>query len=165
MREQTMIHLFATKGRLALMAAMLGAPLAGCATAIPATVDTSGMPNAEIALQKSMDDVGREMERIGRMQPRAAAVAMPVVVPAELDRVLSFQWRGSLDGAVTELARTIGYQASVSGPLDRQALNVTVDPAPRRVVDILRQLGDDAGAAATVNVDAQHQRLEVIHHG
>ena len=41
----------------------------------------------------------------------------------------------------------------------------TVDPAPRRVYDILQALGDEVGAVATVRVDQQHQLIEVIYHG
>ena len=44
-------------------------------------------------------------------------------------------------------------------------MNVAIDPAPRRVYDILHGLGDQAGDAATVRVDQQHQLLEVIYHG
>jgi hypothetical protein len=42
---------------------------------------------------------------------------------------------------------------------------VIVDPTPVRVYDILHGLGDQAGDAATVRVDQQHQLLEVIYHG
>ena len=92
-----------------ILIGLAGLSLAGCAaTPIPTAVDMPGMPNAEIALQESIDDVGREMDRIGKMGPEAAASNKPVVVPGELDRQVSFQWNGSLDDAVRELARTIG---------------------------------------------------------
>jgi len=141
---------------------LAGLSLAGCAaTPIPTTVDMPGMPNAEIALQKSMDDVGREMDRIGKMGPEAATSNKPVVVPGELDRQVSFQWNGSLDDAVRELARTVGYRTIVSGPMTAARVRVSIDPAPRRVYDILRMLGEQAGATAMVHVDPQHQRVEV----
>jgi defect-in-organelle-trafficking protein DotD len=140
--------------------------LTGCAaTQIAANVDMPGMPNAEIALQKSMDDVGREMERIGKMGPESAASAKPVVVPAELERQVSFQWNGSLDDAVRELAKTVGYAAVVTGPSTAARVRVSIDPAPRRVYDLLQVLGDQAGTLAVVHVDPQHQRVEVVYHG
>jgi defect-in-organelle-trafficking protein DotD len=151
-----------------LAASLVGASalgLAGCGvTTVAADVDTPGMPNAEVALQQSMDETAREMARIGAMQPSAAAASKPTVVPGELDRVVSMQWNGPLDGAVQRLADTIGYRAAVTGNAP-QAVNVAVDPSPQRVYDILHGLGDQAGAAATVRVDQRRQLLEVIYHG
>ncbi|MCW2318925.1 uncharacterized protein YceK, partial [Rhodoblastus acidophilus] len=48
--------------------------LAGCSTVTPitTTVAAPGMPNAELALQQSMAETGREMARIGDMRPAAA---------------------------------------------------------------------------------------------
>src|SRR5208337_3009340 len=92
---------------------LLALALAGCGvTPVAPNVDTPGMPNAESALQKSMDDTAREMARIGAMQPSEAVASKPIVVAAELDRVVSMQWNGSLDGAVRRLGDTIGYQTA-----------------------------------------------------
>ena len=149
-----------------LLASLIACGLAGCSSVTPiaTNVDTPGMPNAEVALQKSMDETSTELTRIGAMQPAAAVASKPTVVPGELERVVAMSWNGGLDGAVRKLADTIGYRAAVSGNAS-QAVNVVVDPAPQRVYDILHGLGDQAGAFATVRVDAQHQLLEVIYHG
>ena len=149
-----------------LAASLIACWLAGCSvTPVAPNVDTPGMPNAEVALQKSMDDTAREMARIGAMEPTAAAEEKPKVVAGELDRVVSMQWDGSLDGAVGKLAKTIGYRMAVMGTAPQGGVNAVVDPAPRRVYDILHALGDQAGDSATVRVDQQHQILEVIYHG
>ena len=147
-------------------AGFLALSLAGCGvTPVAPNVDTPGMPNAEVALQKSMDDTAREMARIGAMEPSAAVAAKPKVVSGELDRVVSMSWNGGLDGAVRRLGETIGYRTAVTGTAPQAGVNVVVDPAPQRVYDILHGLGDQAGDAATVRVDQQHQLLEVIYHG
>ncbi len=87
--------------------------LAGCGvTPVAPNVDTPGMPNAEVALQKSMDDTAREMARIGATEPSAAVAAKPTVVAGDLDRVVSMQWNGALDGAVRRLGETIGYRTA-----------------------------------------------------
>jgi defect-in-organelle-trafficking protein DotD len=75
------------------------------------------------------------------------------------------QWNGPLDGAVKRLGETISYSTAITGAVPQAGVNVAVDPAPRRVYDILHGLGDQAGDAATVRVDQQHQVLEVIYHG
>jgi hypothetical protein len=149
-----------------LAASLIACGLAGCSSVTPVAtnVDTPGMPNAEVALQKSMDETVGELARIGAMQPAAAVASKPTVVPGELERVVAMSWNGGLDGAVRKLADTIGYRAAFSGNAPR-TVNVVVDPAPQRVYDILHGLGDQAGDTATVRVDAQHQLLEVIYHG
>jgi DotD protein len=154
------------RSRSALLAASLIAfGLAGCSgTPVAPTVETPGMPNAEVALQRSLDETSTELTRIGAMQSAAAVASKPTVVPGELDRVVTMSWNGGLDGAVRKLADTIGYRTAVSGNASR-AVNVVVDPAPQRVYDLLHGLGDQAGDGATVRVDAQHQLLEVIYHG
>jgi hypothetical protein len=147
-------------------AGLLALGLAGCGvTPVAPNVDTPGMPNAEIALQKSMDQTAQELSRIGAMQPSAVVAEKPTVVAGELDRVVSMSWNGGLDGAVTRLADTIGYRATVTGTAPQAGVNISVDPKPRRVFDILQGLGDQAGESATVRVDQQHQLLEVIYHG
>jgi DotD protein len=152
------------KARLAA-AGLIAFSLGGCGvTAVAPNVDTPGMPNAEVALQKSMDETAREMARIGAMQPAAAVASQPTIVPGELERVVAMSWNGALDGAVRKLADTVGYRVLVSGN-GSQAINVVVNPTPQRVYDILHGLGDQAGDLATVRVDAQHQLLEVIYHG
>ncbi len=105
------------------------------------------------------------MTRIGAMQPSAAVASQPAVVAGELDRAVSMQWNGLLDGAVKRLGETIGYGTTITGAVPQAGINVTVNPAPRSVYDILHDLGDNAGGAATVRVDQQHQVLEVIYHG
>jgi defect in organelle trafficking protein DotD len=149
-----------------LAASLIACGLAGCSSVTPVAtnVDTPGMPNAEVALQKSMDETAGELGRIGAMQPAAAVASKPTIVPGELERVVAMSWNGGLDGAVRKLADTIGYRVAFSGNASR-AVNVVVDPAPQRVYDILHGLGDQAGDTATVRVDAQHQLLEVIYHG
>jgi hypothetical protein len=150
---------FASAGVLALA-------LAGCGlTPVAPNVDTPGISNPEVALQKSMNETAREMTRIGAVQPRASVASLPAVVAGKLDRVVSMQWNGSLDDPVKRLGETIGYGTAITGTVPEAGVNVAVNPAPRRVYDILRDLGERAGDAATVRVDQQHQLLEVIYHG
>jgi defect-in-organelle-trafficking protein DotD len=154
-----------SRGRFA-GAGLVALSLAGCGiTPVAPNVDTPGISNPEVALQKSMDETAREMTRIGETQPSAAIASPPVVVAGELDRVVSMQWNGPLDGAVKRLGETIGYGTAITGTVPQEGVSVAVDPAPRRVYDILHALGDQAGDAATVRVDQQHQMLEVIYHG
>jgi defect-in-organelle-trafficking protein DotD len=86
------------------------------------------------------------------------------VVPAELDKVVSFEWNGPLDGAVEKLGKTIGYRVSVVRPWHGASLPVVIPAGPRRVYDLFEEIGHAAGARATVKLDPQQQTVEVIYH-
>jgi defect-in-organelle-trafficking protein DotD len=138
--------------------------LAGCAMRVPVTVDVPGMPNPEIAMRRSMDHVAAEMEMLGRRGPRVAAAALPPVVPAELGKVIAFEWDGPVVGAVEKLAQSIGYQVVVRGPWNTEPLAIRINTGPKRVFEVFQEIGVAAGDGATVELDPQNQRVEIIHH-
>ena len=131
-----------------LAASLIACGLAGCSSVTPVAtnVDTPGMPNAEVALQKSMDETAGELARIGAMQPAAAVASQPTVVPGELERVVAMSWNGALDGAVKKLAdgrlcSNVPMQYAIEGALNgdrshqpefRKALKARDDRLPRR---------------------------------
>ena len=139
--------------------------LAGCAsTNVPADVATTGMPNAELALHRTLDQVNADMTQIGGMQPAAYVTsALAPVVPAELEKPVQFVWSGPLDAGVKKLANSIGYTVAVSGPQDPQPLNVAVN-VNGQVLGAFQALGKQAGAIATVEVDPLHHRVQIVHH-
>ncbi len=140
-------------------------PLAGCATyEVPTTVDVPGMPNPEIAMRDSFKEVDAEMAELGRMRVNPALRAAPRIVPGELDKVVAFEWDGPLDGAVAKLAQTIGYSVAIDAPPNAPPISVGISAGPLRIYEIFEALGDAAGSQATVQVDPQHHRVEVIHH-
>lgn len=142
------------------------AALGACATPdVPATVETAGMPNAELALQRSMAQVDADVGRLGTLQG-ADASAQPQpqgILPAELQKRMTLQWSGPLDGAVQRLGDAVGYQVTVVKPNGSLPLPVAINlhgPA----VDLLRTLGDQAGTRASVDVDPLHHQITVTHH-
>jgi defect in organelle trafficking protein DotD len=139
--------------------------LAGCAsTHVPTDVATMGMPNAELALRRTLDRVDTDMTQIGSMQPGgyAEATASPVV-PAELEKPVQFVWNGPLDAGVKKLASSIGYSVTVSGPRNPQPVLVQVN-IDGQVICAFQELGSQAGAVATVQVDPLHHQVQVVHH-
>jgi defect in organelle trafficking protein DotD len=139
--------------------------LAGCAsTHVLTDVATMGMPNAELALRRTLDQVDSDMTQIGGMQPGgyAAATASPVV-PAELEKPVQFVWNGPLDAGVKKLANSIGYSVAVTGPQNPQPVLVQVN-INGQVIGAFQELGSQAGAIATVQVDSLHHQVQVVHH-
>ncbi len=138
--------------------------LAVCTTPnVPTDVDTTGMPNPEIALRDSFRQVDAEMGSLGTMAPAPAAESVPVM-PGELQKVVTFTWQGPLDDGVRKLADSIGYTVAVSAPKEPAALPIAISTRPEQVFQVFQQLGEAAGASATVALDPLHHQVRVIHH-
>ena len=116
--------IFSAKVGFAGAAGLIACWVAGCSSVTPiaTNVDTPGMPNAEVALQKSMDETASELARIGAMQPAAAVASKPTVIPGELERVVAMSWNGGLDGAVRKLAGVRSATVSSSAAVHRGRL-------------------------------------------
>jgi defect-in-organelle-trafficking protein DotD len=151
--------------RIRLIAFLGTLVVTACSTTplVEPDVDATGMPNAELALRQSFAAVEDELGKLRTMRPPPSRPSEPVV-PAELQRVVSFQWSGYLDGAVRQLADSIGYSVSISAPDDGVGLPVALNTGPMPILSIFKQLGDTVGTKATVKVDPLHHRVEVIHH-
>ena len=140
--------------------------LTGCApTVVPPDVSMTGMPNAELSLRRTLDQVNGEMTQIGGMRPAsyAAVTAAAPVLPGELQKPVQFVWTGPLDAGVRKLATSIGYTVVVSAPDNAQLISVAIN-IDGQVIGAFRALGDQAGTTATVQVDPQHRQVQVIHH-
>ena len=139
--------------------------LTGCAglTKVPPDVAATGMPNTELALQKSMSDVDAAMAELNGISP-SPAPAQRSVTAAELNRPVSFAWDGPLDTGVRTLADQIGYHVTVTGPSPGKPVTVAVKLSNVHVIAAFQALGNAAGASATVLVDPDHHVVEVDHH-
>jgi len=152
--------------RLAVAPALISALLAaGCAgvNPVPTTVAVPGMPNPEEALRQSMQHVDAEMAELGRLSPTVARQVQPVM-PADLQRVVSFEWNGPLDQAVAKLSASIGYTFYTTAPANAQPLEVSIRMASVPAYQVFQTLGAEAGTRATVQVDPLHHQVQVIHH-
>lgn len=147
-------------GALALLSACAGT------TSVPPDVDATGMPSAEVALQRSVERVDAAMRDLGGQgvasRPMAAA---PAVIPAELRRPVTWSWSGPLDAGAKVLADRIGYRLVVTGqPPGAAPVSVAVAMQDARILDLFEALGTAAGTRATVIVDPDHHQVEVQHH-
>jgi defect-in-organelle-trafficking protein DotD len=148
-----------------ICALVVAALLAGCAgvTPVPTDVATTGMPNAELALQSSLTKVRAAMGELDGIAV-TPTVAQPAIVPGELNRPINFAWNGPLDQGVRKLADLVGYHMSVSAPQNGKPLVVSVQISNVTTLDAFRAIGKVAGNAATVVVDPQRQSVAVEHH-
>lgn len=140
--------------------------LAGCAgtTAVTPDVDATGMPNAEVALQRSVERVDAAMRDLGGRGVAGRSVsAASAVVPAELRRPVTWSWTGPLDAGAKVLADRIGYRLVVTASAGAAPVNVAVAMQDRPILDLFEALGNAAGTQATVIVDPDHRQVEVRH--
>ena len=105
------------------VAVLLGtALLAGCAASVqpvPTTVATPGMPNPEMALQKSMSDVNAEMAELGLLTPAATTPASTGFISGHC------RWKKSAGG--NPASRMPWHRIS-----DRRTAQATPRTPPRR---------------------------------
>ena len=158
-----MVEITSLLRHIAFAALAFGA--AGCATVtpVPTTVDVAGMPNPEMALQKSMQHVDAEMSQLGGLSSRSVAIIQPPE-PAPLERTVDFTWSGPLDAGVAKLAQSVGYTFFTTKAPAEPGISVSVTVRGVTALDAFRALGDRAGAAATVEVDPIHHSVQVTHH-
>ena len=162
------------RSRFRLMAGCAAlALLAGCAgtATVAPDVDATGMPSAELALQRSVERVDAAMRDLGGMGRSARTVASMLAVeplrasiPAELQRPVTWAWSGPLDAGVKALADHVGYRLVVTASSGTAPVNVAVNMQDVRILDLFEALGNAAGAQATVIVDPDHRQVEVRHH-
>lgn len=143
--------------------------LAGCAgvNKVAPDVDATGMSNAELALQRSMDRADAAMRDLGGRSLAArsyAPSAAPAVVPAELQRPETFAWTGPIDAGAKVLADRIGYRLVVTASEKPAPVLVSVNMRDVPVISLFEALGTAAGTQATVIVDPDHHQVEVRHH-
>lgn len=141
------------------------AALAGCANGGPTTeVTTTGMPNPETALRRSIEQVNQHMTQLGGLSRPSIAAGRGPVVPEELQRPVAFIWNGPLADGVRRLAETIGYSVVVSGVERPQPVVVAVNLASTTLIQAFSALGEQAGVYATVQLDPASRTVQVIHH-
>jgi defect-in-organelle-trafficking protein DotD len=147
-------------GLMSLLSACAGGPK------IDPDVDAYGMPNAELALQRSIGRVDAAMLDLGGMSVagRISTPPGPVVVAAELQRPLTFAWAGPIDTGVKALADRIGYRLIVTGPQNALPVIVSVNMTDASALDLFKAIGNSAGTQATVIVDPEHHQVQVQHH-
>jgi defect-in-organelle-trafficking protein DotD len=86
---------------------------------------------------------------------------MPPSAPVELRRIVSVDWTGPIEPIARSLADRAGYQMQVNG--DRPPVPVVVSLVAREksVVEVLRDIGLQAGQRADVVVDPDRRLVEL----
>lgn len=147
--------------------------LVGCATTpfVPTDVATTGMPNPEVALRDSIRLVDGEMTELGTLSRAPWRRAGDLIVPDELNKIVTFAYAGPLDDGVRKLADAVGYRMEVTpapppaaGQPPLAPLTVSVSTGFVPAIEAFVAIGDAAGDRALVRVDPLRHLVEVVHH-
>ena len=86
---------------------------------------------------------------------------LPRIVPAALLRLVTLDWTGPIETLAAKLAGEAGYRFDVVGRRPVRPVMVAVETADKPLILVLRDVGIQAGAAATLSVDADRRRIEL----
>ena len=124
-------------------------------------------PSGPSATDTRIIDSGQRVAKAIEQLQRAQAVQVadagkqippavdPAAAPAPLRMAVTWEdWNGPLESAVRGIAQRIGYRVRVSGVPPAVPADVHVDAHATPAIQILEDLGLQAGARATVRIDA-----------
>ncbi|MBI3441641.1 MAG: DotD/TraH family lipoprotein, partial [Proteobacteria bacterium] len=79
----------------------------------------------------------------------------------ELRRILSVNWNGPIEPLLQTLVDRAGYQMQVNGDRPPVPVVVSVQAREKSVIEVLRDLGLQAGRRADVVVDPERRIVEL----
>ena len=101
------------------------------------------------------------LARIGSAGTPSPPAAVPVDVPAALRRAVTLDWIGPVETLARTLAAHAGYRFSMAGAPPARPVMVTIAAEETPLIEVLRDAGLQAGAAATLVVDAGRRTVSL----
>jgi len=90
-----------------------------------------------------------------------AKLQMPPSAPVELRRIVSVDWTGPIEPITQTLADRAGYTVRINGDKPPVPVVVSVVAREKSVVEVLRDVGLQAGTRADLVVDPARKLVEV----
>jgi defect-in-organelle-trafficking protein DotD len=81
--------------------------------------------------------------------------------PQELRRTVTVDWTGPVEPITRSLADRAGYQMQVNGDAPPTPVVVSVRASEKSVVEVLRDVGLQAGQRADISVDPERRLVEL----
>ena len=86
---------------------------------------------------------------------------MPAEVPPELRRPVTLDWIGPLEALAETLSRYAGYRFVVAGAAPVRPVMAAVTAEQTPLIEVLRDVGIQAGSAATLVVNANDRTVRL----
>ncbi len=91
----------------------------------------------------------------------SATVEMAPGAPQELRRTMSVEWTGPIETITQRVAARAGYSFNVSGDRPPAPVIVDISAVEKPVIELLRDIGLQAGSRANIVVNADAKTIEV----
>jgi len=82
-------------------------------------------------------------------------------VPQELRRTISIRWSGPIDPIVVKLADRAGFKVIFNGNRPAVPIIVSIIAKEKSVIEVLRDVGLQAGKRANIIVDSENKVVEL----
>ena len=117
-----------------------------------------------LRLSAAVDKVSAALQTLASVEQArnpGANLQMPPSAPVELRRIVSVDWTGPIEPIVQTLADRAGYQLQVNGGKPPVPVVVSLTAREKSVIEVLRDLGLQAGQRADVVVDPDRRIVEL----
>ena len=121
--------------------------------------DSAGMRLAEAAERAEAALTALAMMRAADSPPPVPDV--PVEVPAALQRRVTVDWIGPVESLAEALAGRAGYRFVIGGAAPARPVVISVSARDVPLIEVLRDAGLQAGAAATLIVNANERTVRL----
>ncbi|MEA1938878.1 MAG: DotD/TraH family lipoprotein [Pseudomonadota bacterium] len=145
---------------LALVPALLG----GCAADKGRELAVLEPDPITLRLAEAADKASAALQTLAMVeQARTEIINIPVVdeAPDELTRPVSITWVGPIEPVAKRLAERVGYGFNCIGATPTIPVVINIDALQVPVIEVLRDIGLQAGSRAELAVDAQNEMVEV----
>jgi len=167
-KQKTIYKQFLPKPALLSVLAVAVFTLSACNNAVwqekrdPQVV--SSPDKVSLMLAEAADKASNALETLAAIeQQRSPAVAVQPIynAPPELRRAMTVNWIGPADALIKKLADRASYTFVTVGDRPPVPLTINIDAENRPVIDILRDVGLQAGQRADVKVDSVRKMIEL----
>lgn len=137
------------------------------ACAMPVKVDQQLVAEPDpvsLRLASAVDRASAALQTLASVeQARNPALAVQSVpyAPQELRRTVSVSWAGPVEPLARRLADRAGYGFRVNGDVPAVPVVVSVEARQKSVVEVLRDVGLQAGQRADIAVDPEAKIVEL----
>lgn len=153
------------KGFLSTVFLVVILAVTGCAQLAPKDRQLVAEPDPiALRLAAAVDKASMALDTLASVEQArnpGAIVDMAPSAPQELRRNMSVEWVGPIETITQRVAERAGYKFQVSGDTPPAPVVVNITATEKTVIDILRDIGLQAGARADIVVNAEQKIVEV----
>ena len=117
-----------------------------------------------LRLASAVDRASTALETLAAVEQArnpAASVDTAPNAPKELRRTVSVNWIGAIEPVTREMADRAGYQFQINGDMPPAPVVVNIQARQKSVVEVLRDIGLQAGQRANIVVDPDRRIVEL----